>query len=219
MNYSVSEENYIKSIYHLQQRTETVTTNSLANELRTKPASVTDMLKKLQIKKLVEYERYRGFKLNGAGNKIAINIVRRHRLWEFFLVNKLGFEWDKLHDIAEELEHVSSAELIKRLDSFLNFPQTDPHGDPIPDTNGKIAIIKQRCLTEIAAKKNVVVSSVSNQSPEMLEMLKHYHIAIGTTLKINKHFTFDCSVEIKVAQHAACIISQQVAANIFVHHD
>ena len=218
MNYSVSEENYIKSIYHLQQQTATVTTNSLANELRTKPASVTDMLKKLQTKQLVEYEKYRGFKLNATGNKIALNIVRRHRLWEFFLVNKLGFEWDKVHDIAEELEHVSSIELIKKLDSFLNFPQTDPHGDPIPDTNGKIAIIKQSSLAEITIKKNVVVSSVSNQSPEMLEMLKHYHIGIGTSLKVNKHFAFDGSVEIKVIQQAVCIISEQVAKNIFVHH-
>ena len=219
MNYSVSEENYIKSIYHLQQQTATVTTNSLANELRTKPASVTDMLKKLQTKQLVEYEKYRGFKLNTTGNKIALGIVRRHRLWEFFLVNKLGFEWDKVHDIAEELEHVSSPELIKKLDIFLNFPQTDPHGDPIPDTNGKIAVIKQLSLAEIAAKKNVVVSSVSNQSPEMLEMLKHYHIGIGPSLKVNKQFAFDGSIEIKVVQQAPCIISEQVAKNIFVHHD
>jgi DtxR family Mn-dependent transcriptional regulator len=184
MNFSVSEENYIKSIYHLQQQTATVTTNSLANELRTKPASVTDMLKKLQTKQVVEYEKYRGFKLNATGNKIALGIVRRHRLWEFFLVNKLGFEWDKVHDIAEELEPVSSTELIKKMDVFLNFPQTDPHGDPIPDTNGKMAVIKQLSLADIAAKKNVVVSSVSNQSPEMLEMLKHYHIGIGS----HRHF-------------------------------
>ncbi len=218
MNYSVSEENYIKSIYHLQQQTDTVTTNSLANELRTKPASVTDMLKKLRTKRLVDYEKYRGFKLNAAGSKIALGIVRRHRLWEFFLVNKLGFEWDKVHDIAEELEHVSSAELIKKLDSFLNFPQTDPHGDPIPDTNGKMAVIKQLSLAEIDAKKTVVVSSVGNQSPEMLEMLKHYHIGIGTSLKINRHFAFDGSVEIKVTQQSACIISGQMAKNIFVHH-
>jgi DtxR family Mn-dependent transcriptional regulator len=168
---------------------------------------------------LVEYEKYRGFKLNATGNKIALCIVRRHRLWEFFLVNKLGFEWDKVHDIAEELEHVSSPELIKKLDIFLNFPQTDPHGDPIPDTNGKIAVIKQLSLAEVTAKKNVVISSVSNHSPAMLEMLKHYHIGIGTSLKVNKQFAFDGSIEIKVAQQAPCIISEQVAKNIFVHHD
>ena len=219
MNYSVSEENYIKNIYHLQQQTTTVTTNSLASELNTKPASVTDMLKKLQIKSLIEYKKYRGFKLNAAGNKIAINIIRRHRLWEYFLVNKLGFQWDKVHDIADELEHINHLELINKLDSFLNFPQTDPHGDPIPDANGKILIIKQIPLADMAAKKLVVVSSVSDQSTEMLEMLQHYRIGIGTSIKIIKHFIFDKSVEIKVSQQASCIISGQLAKNIFVHHD
>lgn len=219
MNYSVAEENYIKNIYHLQQQTNTVTTNCLAGELRTKAASVTDMLKKLQIKNLVDYEKYKGFKLNAAGNKIAIGIIRRHRLWEYFLVHKLGFEWDKVHAIADELEHINNLELIKQLDSFLDFPQIDPHGDPIPDAQGKMAIIKQIALAEISEKKVVVVSSVSDQSAEMLEMLKHYHIGIGTTLKVIKHFIFDKSVEIKISQQAACIISGQLAKNIFVHHD
>ena len=219
MKYSVSEENYIKGIYHLQQQTETVNTNSLANELNTKPASVTDMLKKLQAKKLLDYEKYKGFKLNVTGIKIALHIIRRHRLWEYFLVNKLGLEWDKVHEIAEELEHVSSIELIDKLDIFLNFPTTDPHGDPIPDKNGKITFIKQLNLVTVAAKKNVVVSSVSNQSSELLEMLKHYNIAIGTSLKVNKHFAFDGSIEIKVLQQAPRIISEQVAKYIFVHHD
>jgi DtxR family transcriptional regulator, Mn-dependent transcriptional regulator len=219
MNYSVSEENYIKSIYHLQQQTDTVTTNSLANELQTRPASVTDMLKKLQIKKLLEYEKYKGFRLNATGNKVALNIVRRHRLWEYFLVTKLGFEWDKVHAIAEELEHVSSVELIQKLDNFLNHPQTDPHGDPIPDMNGKIAVIKQVSIADVPVKKNVTVSSVGNQSPEMLELLKHYHIGIGTALKVTMRFGFDGSVEIKVLKHAACIVSEQVAKNIFVYHD
>ena len=219
MNFSVSEENYIKGIYHLQQQKDTVTTNSLANELQTRPASVSDMLKKLQIKKLLEYEKYRGFRLNASGNKVALNIVRRHRLWEYFLVTKLGFEWDKVHAIAEELEHVSSPELIQRLDNFLNYPQTDPHGDPIPDMNGKIPVIKQVSIADVPVKKNVVVSSVSNQSAEMLELLDHYHVGIGTPLKVNMRFSFDGSVEIKVLKHAACIISQQVAKNIFVYHD
>src|SRR3982750_2154559 len=164
MNFSVSEENYIKSIYHLQQQTDTVTTNSLANELQTRPASVTDMLKKLQVKKLLEYEKYRGFRLNATGNKVALSMLRRHRLWEYFLVTKLGFEWDKVHPIAEELEHVSSMELIQKLDNFLNYPQTDPHGDPIPDKHGKVPSIKQLSMAEIEEKKTVIVSSVSNQS-------------------------------------------------------
>ncbi len=219
MNFSVSEENYIKSIYHLQQQSETVTTNSLANEIQTKPASVTDMLKKLQAKKLLEYKKYKGFRLNATGNKIALNIVRRHRLWEYFLVTKLGFEWDKVHDIADELEHVSSIELIQKLDAFLNYPQADPHGDPIPDVNGKITVIKQQSIADVPVKRNVIVSSVSNQSPEMLELLKHYHIGIGTELKVNMRLSFDGSIEIKVSKYAACIISEQVAKNIFVYHD
>lgn len=219
MNYTVSEENYLKNIYHLQQQSETVTTNSLASELNTKPASVTDMLKKLQIKNLIEYEKYRGFKLNAAGNKIALGIVRRHRLWEYFLVNKLGFDWDKVHDIADELEHINNIELIKKLDQYLDFPQTDPHGDPIPDINGKLPQIKQIALAEVSTKRLFVVSSVSDQSPEILELLKHYHIGIGTSLKVNKFFSFDKSLEIKVSQQAACIISGQLAKNIFVHHD
>ena len=219
MNFSIAEENYIKGIYHLQQGHTTVTTNLLANELQTKPASVTDMLQKLQSKKILEYEKYKGFKLNATGSKIALNIIRRHRLWEFFLVHKLGFAWDKVHSIAEELEHVSSAELITRLDSFLNHPQTDPHGDPIPDTNGKIIRIKQVSLAEIEEKKTASVSSVGNQSTEMLELLKHYNIGIGTQLKIIRRFEFDGSVEIKVSRQNNCIISGQVAKNIFVHND
>ena len=219
MNFSISEENYIKGIYHLQQQTDTVTTNSLANELQTKPASVTDMLKKLQLKKLLEYEKYKGFRLNASGKKVALNIVRRHRLWEYFLVTKLGFAWDKVHVIAEELEHVSSIELIEKLDGFLNFPQTDPHGDPIPDMHGKIPVIRQVSIADIPEKKTGIVSSVGNQSPEMLELLKHYHIGIGTSLKVTKRFSFDGSVEIKVLKQAPCVISEQVAKNIFVHHD
>lgn len=219
MNFSVSEENYIKSIYHLQQLSDTVTTNSLAHELQTRAASVTDMLKKLQLKKLLEYEKYKGFRLNATGNKVAINIVRRHRLWEYFLVTKLGFAWDKVHDIAEELEHVSSIELIEKLDNFLNYPRTDPHGDPIPDMHGKMPVIKQVSIADIPVKKPVVVSSVGNQSPEMLDLLKHYHIGIGTSLKVTMRFSFDGSVEIKVLKQAPCVISEQVAKNIFVHHD
>ena len=219
MKFSVSEENYIKNIYHLQQQSELVNTNSLANELHTKPASVTDMLKKLQIKNLLDYEKYKGFRLSTKGNKVAINIVRRHRLWEYFLVAKLGFEWDKVHAIAEELEHVSNQELIQKLDSFLNYPQTDPHGDPIPDGDGKMPVIRQLSIADVTEKKKVIVSSVANQSPAMLELLNHYHINIGTELKINQRFSFDESIEIKVGKYAACIISKPVAKNIFVHHE
>jgi DtxR family Mn-dependent transcriptional regulator len=219
MKFSVSEENYIKNIYHLQQQSELVNTNSLANKLQTKPASVTDMLKKLQIKNLLDYKKYKGFRLSAKGNKAAINIVRRHRLWEYFLVAKLGFEWDKVHAIAEDLEHVSNQELIQKLDSFLNHPQTDPHGDPIPDGDGKMPVIRQLSIADVTEKKKVIVSSVANQSPAMLELLNHYHINIGTELKINQRFSFDESIEIKVGKYAACVISNPVAKNIFVYHE
>jgi DtxR family Mn-dependent transcriptional regulator len=219
MKFSVSEENYIKNIYHLQQQSELVNTNSLANKLQTKPASVTDMLKKLQIKNLLDYKKYKGFRLSAKGNKAAINIVRRHRLWEYFLVTKLGFEWDKVHAIAEDLEHVSNQDLIQKLDSFLNHPQTDPHGDPIPDGDGKMPVIRQLSIADVTEKKKVIVSSVANQSPAMLELLNHYHINIGTELKINQRFSFDESIEIKVGKYAACVISNPVAKNIFVYHE
>lgn len=219
MNLSTSEENYIKSIYHLQTLTEKVNTNALAKELNTKAASVTDMLKKLKNKKLIQYERYYGFKLNEKGTQTALSIIRRHRLWEFFLVSKLGFDWNKVHIIAEELEHVSSLELIKKLDAFLGNPKIDPHGDPIPDVNGKLPLIKQINLSKLQLKKTAVVSSVANQSEQMLDMLKHYGIGIGSEIKINQTFDFDNSLEIKLPKQPACIISEQLAKNIFVYHD
>ena len=219
MNFSVSEENYIKRIYHLQQDTDLVNTNALAAEMQTKAASVTDMLKKLAAKKILQYEKYRGFKLTENGKKVALAVVRKHRLWEYFLVEKLGFEWDKVHDIAEELEHISSNELIVKLQHFLGNPSFDPHGDPIPDSNGKIPKLNQLNLSALPLSKTAIVSSVSNQSPQMLEMLKHYAIAIGTPVKLLKKFEFDGSLEIKVSKQPACIISEQIAKNIFVHYD
>lgn len=219
MNFTASEENYIKSIYHLQQETSTVNTNSLAAEMQTRAASVTDMLKKLQSKKLLQYEKYKGFKLNESGKKIALGVVRKHRLWEFFLANKLGIEWDKVHAIAEELEHINSTELIQRLDNFLGNPSFDPHGDPIPDKNGKIPLLKQLSLSTAPVARSLTVSSVTNQTPQMLEMLKHYHISIGTQLKVIKQFEFDNSIEIKVLKNAPCILSEQVAKNVFVHYE
>lgn len=219
MNFSVSEENYIKSIYHLQQETGLVNTNSLAAEMQTKAASVTDMLKKLSTKKILQYEKYKGFKLTENGKKVALSVVRKHRLWEYFLVEKLGFEWDKVHDIAEELEHISSNELIERLQEFLGNPSFDPHGDPIPDSNGKIPKLLQLNLPALPINKTAVVSSVTNQSPQMLEMLKHYFIAIGTLIKVVKRFEFDGSLEIKVSKQPACIISELIAKNIFVRYD
>src|ERR1700744_545986 len=148
MTISASKENHLKAIFHLQQEQGLVTTNALAAALRTRPASVTDMLKKLKEQKLLIYERYRGFKLNNEGRKAAVQVIRKHRLWEYFLVKKLQFGWEEVHEIAEELEHISSRKLIDRLDEFLDFPDTDPHGDPIPDSQGRFQVRNQVSLSD-----------------------------------------------------------------------
>ncbi len=216
LNYSTSEENYIKAIFHLQHSDDTVTTNELANELKTKPASVTDMMKKLKTKKLLHYQPYRGFRLSTEGNKVALGIIRRHRLWEYFLAEKLKFTWDEVHEVAEDLEHVTNKKLIDKLDEYLGFPRVDPHGDPIPDANGKIETIRKICLTELPLNIIASVCSVSDQSGEILELLEHKKIALGTKLEIKKKFDFDNSMEIKIRQQPPITISDQLAKNIFV---
>ena len=218
LNYSTSEENYIKAIFHLQDDDRTVTTNELARELNTKPASVTDMMKKLKAKKLLNYQPYQGFRLNQDGNKVALGIIRRHRLWEYFLAEKLKFTWDEVHEVAEDLEHVSSKKLIDKLDEFLGFPRFDPHGDPIPDTNGKIKASTQICLTEVALNKPVIISHVADQSTEMLDLLKHKNIQIGTRLEVKKKFDFDKSIEIRIRSLPPFAISEKLAINLFVKY-
>jgi len=218
LNYSTSEENYIKAIYRLQRQDGTVTTNELAHALRTKPASVTDMMKKLKTKKLLHYQPYQGFRLTPEGNKVALGIVRRHRLWEFFLAEKLHFTWDEVHEVAEDLEHVSNEKLIDKLDAFLGFPRVDPHGDPIPDAKGKIETTNRICLTELPLNTPAAVSNVQDQSSPVLELLEHKKIAIGTRLEVKKRFAFDESLEIKIGRQPAFNISQQLAATIFMKY-
>ncbi|MDI9364859.1 MAG: metal-dependent transcriptional regulator [Flavobacterium sp.] len=215
-NLSVTEENYIKAIYHLQQTDGNVTTNEVAEMLHTKAASVTDMLKKLNAKNILNYEKYQGFTLSDEGRKIALSIVRKHRLWEYFLVEKLQFGWDEVHDVAEELEHISSRKLVEKLDAFLAYPKFDPHGDPIPDVNGKMVFQPQINLTDLPLNEFAQVTAVGSQSTELLELLKHKKIAIGTKIIIKKKFLFDNSVEIKLLNQAAFTISQQLAQALFV---
>lgn len=219
LNYSTSEENYIKAIYRLQGSDGTVSTNALANALRTKPASVTDMMKKLKAKKLLHYQPYQGFRLSQEGSRVALGIIRRHRLWEFFLAEKLRFSWDEVHEVAEELEHVSNKKLIDKLDEFLGFPRVDPHGDPIPDANGRIEINKRICLTELPLLQAAIVSNVKDQSSPILELLEHMKIRIGTKLEVKKRFEFDESMEIKIGRLPAVLISKQLAENIFVKYE
>jgi DtxR family Mn-dependent transcriptional regulator len=218
LNFTTSEENYLKAIFHLQEKDGTVTTNALAEKLQTKPASVTDMMKKLSAKKLLNYKPYYGFSLSAEGKKIALFIVRRHRLWEYFLSEKLKFDWNEVHALAEELEHVSSKQLIDRLDQYLGFPQFDPHGDPIPDQKGKIKNVNKISLFDLPFNQMAEVLQVTNQSTEMLELLEHKNITIGTKLEVKKHFDFDHSVELKI-KTTTLTISEQLAKNIFVTYE
>jgi DtxR family Mn-dependent transcriptional regulator len=216
MNFSISEENYIKAVYHLQQSANNVTTNELAAELKTKPASVSDMIKKLKVKKVINYEKYKGVRLSTFGSKLALNIVRKHRLWEFFLVEKLQFGWDEVHEVAEELEHINSKKLIDKLDDFLGNPKYDPHGDPIPDKNGVIHQIKQIKLSELSLNTFAVITSVGNQTSELLELLKHKNILIGCKIEIKKKFDFDQSIEIKIQNQPVITISKELSDSLFV---
>lgn len=218
MNFSNSEENYLKAIYHLQEITGKVTTNAVAEKLSTRPASVTEMMKKLSARKLLDYQPYNGFSLTGEGKKIALNIVRRHRLWEYFLAEKLNLGWDEVHEIAEELEHVSSKKLIDKLDEYLGFPKFDPHGDPIPDSKGKWKATNEISLLQVPLNKQAEVSRVANQSVDMLELLEHKNIRIGTQLEVKNNFGFDGSIEVKVKKNTITI-SEQLAKNIFVTYE
>jgi DtxR family Mn-dependent transcriptional regulator len=216
-NLSVAEENYIKSIYHLQRSFENVTTNALAEHIKTKPASVTDMLKKLRQKNLLNYNAYKGFRLSKEGNKAALNIIRRHRLWEYFLVNQLQFNWEEVHEVAEQLEHVSSKKLVDKLDAFLNFPKFDPHGDPIPDSNGKINQQEQMPLFDLPLNTLAVITSVQNQSSDLLVFLSNRDIHIGTKLEVKQKLSFDNSIEVKIKNKQSFHISEQVANAIHVN--
>lgn len=217
LNFSTSEENYLKTIFHLQTKDDNVTTNELAERLQAKPASITDMMKKLKTRRLVNYQPYKGFRLTPEGKKIALNIIRRHRLWEYFLSEKLKFNWDEVHEVAEQLEHVSSKKLIDKLDEYLDYPKFDPHGDPIPDTNGKMEASKQISLSELPMNKIARISSIADQSELLLEYLQQKKINIGSSVIVKKKFGFDESMEIKL-DNKLMTITNQAAKNIFVKH-
>jgi DtxR family transcriptional regulator, Mn-dependent transcriptional regulator len=216
MNLTIAEENYIKSIFKLQEGTETVSTNAIAYELDTKPASVTDMAKKLKEKKLIDYEKYHGITLTADGKRIALQIIRRHRLWECFLVDKLSFSWEEVHELAEELEHVRSEKLTTRLSDFLGNPTTDPHGDPIPDAQGKMNKIRSHHPLDKATAKRLEVAAVNDQSTALLEFLNAKGIRLGTQIEVIERYEFDNSVEIKIKNQPAFTISEQVSKNILV---
>lgn len=214
--YSLAEENYLKAIYHLEQEVKgEVSTNAIADRMDTKPSSVTDMIQKLAEKKLLSYKRYKGALLTSEGRKIAADVIRKHRLWEVFLVEKLDFHWDEVHEIAEQLEHVHSVKLISRLDQFLGNPDFDPHGDPIPDQHGNIKRTEKKLLSELDKKQRGVCVGVKESSSEFLQYLDKKKITIGTKIQVLGKEFFDGSMVIQVGRDQF-FISKKIAENLYV---
>ncbi len=211
-----SEENYIKAIYHLAKpSTPSVSTNAIADQMQTKPSSVTDMVKKLADKNLIDYRRYQGVRLTAMGRDCALKIIRKHRLWEVFLVEKLQFAWDEVHDIAEQLEHVRSEKLTDSLDRYLGFPSVDPHGDPIPGKNGEMKKSLKIPLQELAVNGEGICVAVKDSSTAFLKFLDKNKIALGNVIRVVDREEFDGSLLIEV-QNRTFNISKEIAKNLYV---
>ena len=213
---TLTEENYIKAIYHLSNNgTENVNTNAIAEAMSTKASSATDMIKKLSEKNYADYKKYQGVTLTEKGKRVAVNIIRKHRLWEVFLVEKLNFTWDEVHEVAEHLEHIKSDKLIDELDAFLEHPTHDPHGDPIPDKNGNFQHIDKIVL----AKANIGVAykcvGVDDTSTAFLQYLDSNGIALGTMITVIHKEPYDNSVKIQL-KDTEIVVSQSVAKNLYV---
>ncbi len=213
---TLAEENYLKAIFHLELESQgEVSTNAIAESMETKPSSVTDMVQRLAEKKMLIYKRYKGAQLTEKGRKIAIGVIRKHRLWEVFLVEKLNFHWDEVHDIAEQLEHVQSDELITRLDKYLGSPDFDPHGDPIPDKHGVLKRTEKKLLSELDKNQGGVCVGVKESSGEFLKYLDKKKIAIGTKIIVLGKEFFDGSMVIQVGDEQF-FISIKIAENLYV---
>jgi DtxR family transcriptional regulator, Mn-dependent transcriptional regulator len=213
---STTEENYLKAIYTLSERMDSnIGTNHISSSMNTSAASVTDMLKRLSEKGLVHYEKYKGVILSENGGAVARNLVRKHRLWEVFLSEKLHFPWEKVHEIAEQLEHIQSEELESRLDEFLGFPKVDPHGDPIPDAQGRIFIPEYVILSSLSEGSKAKVMGVKEDSLSFLQYLNSISIAIGTNLEVLKIFPFDGSMSF-MNGNTEIFMSEKVASALLV---
>lgn len=211
-----SAENYLKTIYHLSQANpDGVSTNAIAAMLDTKASSVTDMVKKLAERDLIIYQKYQGVILTETGRMAAKMIVRKHRLWEVFLVETLDFSWDEVHEIAEELEHIKSEKLIDKLSAFLNHPTLDPHGDPIPNSKGEIPTLEKKLLSEIEIGSPAICVGVKDTSTAFLKYLDKNGISLGEELKIVSREEFDGSLSLLVKNHEITI-SNKIANNLFV---
>lgn len=211
-----SEENYLKAIFHLGgQGTAAISTNAIAEQMETKPSSVTDMVKKLSEKGLVHYKKYQGVLLTTTGRATALTIIRKHRLWEVFLVEKLDFSWDEVHEVAEQLEHIKSEKLIDQLDQMLEFPKYDPHGDPIPGKNGEFQERDKLLLSKMPLKSKGVCVGVKDSSATFLKFLDKNNIALGNLIEVLDKEDFDNSLHIRVGDRKLQV-SHQIASNLYV---
>jgi DtxR family transcriptional regulator, Mn-dependent transcriptional regulator len=214
---SLTEENYLKSIYHLSQAgVESVTTNALAEALNTKAASVTDMIKKLAAKDYISYEKYYGVNITAKGKGVALSVIRKHRLWETFLVQKLDFAWDEVHEVAEQLEHIQSKRLIEKLDEFLGYPKVDPHGDPIPDVNGKFKASQQTPIDTLKPGVESVIVAVKDSDSQLLKFLDKIGAHPGKKLKVLAREEYDGSMEVLINDQRH-FLSKEVSENILVN--
>ena len=213
---SFSEENHLKSIFHLSTDIESeLSTNSIADNLNTKASSVTEMLKKLGEKNLIVYKKYHGARLTEMGRKTALNIIRKHRLWEVFLVDKLNFKWDEVHDIAEQLEHIQSEKLTNELDKFLNFPTKDPHGDPIPNPAGFIKFTPKLRLSDLNIGETGKFIGVKDSSSTFLKYLDKRKISLGSNIKVLHQEKFDQSLHVGLDE-TNLTISIKTASNLYI---
>jgi DtxR family Mn-dependent transcriptional regulator len=213
---SLAEENYLKAIYHLSDDgSKDVLTNALADTMRTKAASVTDMIKKLSAKKLISYKKYYGVNVTAKGKNHALQVIRKHRLWETFLVQKLSFTWDEVHEIAEQLEHIKSPRLIEKLDAFLDFPTVDPHGDPIPNGEGKIKVKPHISLDQIKEGYKGVIVAVKDSDSDFLKYLEKIGAKPGKKIQVVGKEAYDDSMEV-ILDNQKVFISKEVSKNILV---
>lgn len=214
--HSESTENYLKAVFSLQQRHDNfISTSELSGFLNINPASVSEMVKKMHEKQLLIYKRSKGVRLTEAGERVALKIIRRHRLWETFLVERLEYSWDEVHDLAEQLEHINSHDLIDRIDKLLGYPKTDPHGEPIPDKNGMITPERQVLLSAMRPGGSGRLSIVHNQEPDFLGYFDEIGLKLGAEIQVEKVNSFDGSIVLRCAEKL-CFVSQQVADQVSV---
>jgi len=216
MRKTYSEENYLKAIYHLGKTENKVSPKAIADALENNPASVIDMLKKLQEKELITYDKTKGAFLSRTGEIAALDIIRKHRLWEVFLVDKLNYGWDEVHDIAEQLEHIHDDQLAKKLDDFLGNPAFDPHGDPIPGSNGKMPVYANILLSDIAVNQVCKVGSVRDTSPAFLKYLKQLDLGLGAQIRVLEKQEFDNSMVITINGGQQKTVSNKMTDHILV---